>query len=145
MGLKGYDEPVEVHELVADRVLTSPQRLEAPDRRPLRSAMLLAAIVGAPCAGMMVLNQAILALGVGAAGLGSTAAFLDQTAIRVPLLATATLGAVVNLGLALRSGGSEATDAPGWAPSLSGSRGIAFSLGALGVVLFELVAHRMMH
>ena len=148
--LKGFSESVDVVTLVGEEKVAAarPQRRPAPRR--LRAAALLMALVGAPCAGLILLNPLALVAGLGAGALGSGAAFLDQTWLRLPLLGLATAVAVGSLGFILyrRLSNSAAprTDALGVLdPAGPGVSGVTVSLVALCVVVFELVAHQIMH
>ncbi len=152
--LKGFAEPVEVVGLGSGSVLEAPGPAEGAGRRPLRVVMLLAAVFGAPCAGFLVLNPLLVGAGLGAAGFGTAAAFLDQSLIRVPLITLATGAALANLFVVLSSrrgapaAGSEApfSAGPQWRRRLgSPALGIAISVVALSMVAFEFVAHAMMH
>ena len=147
--LKGFDSPVEVVSLGGRAVLrdASPQRVSG--RRPLRAAMLLSAILGAPCAGLVVLSPLMVAFGAGAASFGAAAAVLDQPGVRLPLVALASSAALANLAVIVRRRRSEAPGdeiAAAWTAARSpGHAGWAVSVATLAVVAFELVAHELMH
>ncbi len=155
VALKGFPEPVEVVGLGRGALLAEPEPSEGSSRRPLRVAMLLAAIFGAPCAGLLVFNPLLVGAGLSFAGLGTAAAFFDQSLVRVPLLTLATVAALANLVAVVWSRQREAaadagepvfSAAPQWGrPLQKRSVGVAISLVALSVVAFEFVAHAMMH
>ena len=123
-----------------------------PAPRAFRLGLLLSAVLGAPCAGLLLLSPLGVGAGLGAATVLGTAAFLDQAAIRVPLLLLATVAAVVNVVVIARSRrhvtGFDAAAAREGAllgQGRAGRLGIVVSASALAVVAFELVAHRIMH
>ena len=116
--------------------------------------MLLAAILGAPCAGLLVFNPLLVGAGLSVAGLGTAAAFFDQSLVRVPLLTLATVAALANLvAIVWTRQRAEAaspettfTAARQWGrPLQTPGLGVAISVVALTVVAFEFVAHAMMH
>ena len=150
--LKGFDDPVEVASLGQGRLPEGPTAPAVPAPRAFRLGLLLSAVLGAPCAGLLLLSPLGVGAGLGAATVLGTAAFLDQAAIRVPLLLLATVAAVVNVVVIARSRrhvtGFDAAAAREGAllgQGRAGRLGIVVSASALAVVAFELVAHRIMH
>ena len=149
--LKGFDEAVEVASLGAGRVpAAAPPRV--PAARALRVGTLAAAVVGAPCAGLMVLSPLLVGVGIGAAGFTALAMALDAPAVRIPLLVLATGAALANLAAivwARRERSLASETAPGATQiALSGRArplGILASTAALSVVVFEMIAHAIMH
>ena len=149
--LKGFEEPVEVVSLGAGRVPAAPPP-PISSARALRIGTLAAAVLGAPCAGLMVLSPLIVGVGIGAAGFTVLAMALDQPAVRIPLLVFATGAALANLvaiAWARRVPDLGSETAPGAARIALGGRarplGVLASSAALSVVVFEMIAHALMH
>ena len=152
--LKGFREPVTAYRLHGKGNTHPADDIIAP---PVREKTSLGAIVfgilGAPCAVSTLIGP--LAIAFGASGLfGLTAAlvFLDQSAIRIPILVLATLAAIANL-YTLWHARKLRMDAK-VAPHLETmttleKRRTLFVLGAslatLAIVAFEVVAHAVLH
>jgi adenylate cyclase len=150
--LKGFDEPVAVASLGSGRLPEGPGAPVLPPQRAFRLGLLASAVLGAPCAGLMMLSPLGIGASLGAAGVLGAATFLDQAAIRVPLLLLATAAALANLTLILRGrrepDGFEAAPTGGSAwvgHGRAGRIGVLVSTSALALVFFELFAHRVMH
>ena len=99
-----------------------------------------------------MLSPFTVGVGLGAAGILGAATFLDQVEIRVPLLLLASAFACANLGAIAwsrrRSVEFEftySTFAAGFGPGRAGWLGVVASCVALSMVVFELVAHQIMH
>ena len=124
---------------------------------PVREKASLGAVVfgilGAPCAVSTLIGP--LAIAFGASGLfGLTAAlvFLDQSVIRIPILVLTTLASIANLYTLwhARKLRMEAKVAPHLATMTTlEKRRTLFVLGAslatLAIVVFEIVAHAVLH
>ena len=131
----------------------TPVRQTTCSQHPLRERTSLGAIIfgilGAPCAISTLIGP--LAIAFGASGLfGLTAAlvFLDQSAIRVPILILATLAAIANLYTLwhARKLRMEAKVGPHLATMTTLEKRrtlfvLAASLATLAIVAFEIVAH----
>ena len=151
INLKGFEEPVE-----CARLEGAPYGDDAEESgrgaRNVRIATTLAAILSAPCVGFVALNAGALALGAGAVGAGAAGTFLDQSAIRLPLLAVAAAGAAAILFTVLWSvaSGPSAEDAElAGKPTRDEQRqnriGIVLACIALALVVGEFFAHAAMH
>ncbi len=151
ISLKGFEEPIE-----CARLEGAPQGEDSEEGgqgvRNVRIATTLAAILSAPCVGFVALNAGALALGLGAVGAGAAGTFLDQSAIGLPLLAAATLGAVAILYTVLWGVASapsvEDSELAGKPTRLERRRnriGITLACVALALVVGELFAHAIMH
>jgi hypothetical protein len=120
--------------------------------RAFRLGLLLSAVFGAPCAGLVLLGPLTVGAGIGATAVVGVASVLDQTAIRVPLLLLATAAALANLAAIVRARrpkpGFDPTNsalASSLGPGRTARLGIAASTLAISIVVFEVVAHRVMH
>ena len=152
VSLKGFDEPVEVVSLGSGQLPADDSTTTIPGPRSFRIGLLLAAVLGAPCAGLMVMTPLLVGAGIGATGVAGAAIALDQTAVRLPLLLLATAAALANLaGIAWsrrsRTGFEIASAGPAGllGQGRAGQLGIVASFSALSMVVFELLAHAMMH
>jgi adenylate cyclase len=149
MSLKGFDDPVQVVPLgggVSSELDTAPLSSEGV-QKPLRVTLLLAAVFGAPCAGLMVVNPLLIGIGIGALGVPAAALFLDQPQVRLPLTGIAILGALVHLVVIGRKRfqARASDESGGWSPVAGSPKGLAVSLMVVVLVGFELVAHDLMH
>ena len=131
----------------ADDIIASPVREKAS------LGAVVFGILGAPCAVSTLIGP--LAIAFGASGLfGLTAAlvFLDQSVIRIPILVLTTLAAIANLYTLwhARKLRMDAKVAPHLATMTTlEKRRTLFVLGAslatLAIVVFEIVAHAVLH
>ena len=131
----------------ADDIIASPVREKAS------LGAIVFGILGAPCAVSTLIGP--LAIAFGASGLfGLTAAlvFLDQSVIRIPILVLTTLAAIANLYTLwhARKLRMDAKVAPHLATMTTlEKRRTLFVLGAslatLAIVVFEIVAHAVLH
>lgn len=152
--LKGFPEPVTAYRLND----TSPAPLisDAPEPAAHKSASvgaMIFGILGAPCAIVTLIGP--LAVAVGAAGLFGLAGvltFLDESPARVPILVLATLGALANLYTLLHARRLRlAAKVPEHLKTMTAleKRRTGFVLSAalvtLGIVVFELIAHAVLH
>ncbi len=152
--LKGFREPVKAYRLHGKGV-TRPAD-DAPEtaaREKTSLGAVVFGILGAPCAISTLIGP--LAVAFGASGLfGLTAAlvFLDQSAVRVPILVLTTLAALANL-YTLWHARRLRTEAKVPAhlavmTTLEKRRTLfvlAASLATFGIVAFEIVAHILLH
>ena len=110
-------------------------------------------ILGAPCAVLTLIGPLAVAVGVTSLfGLAGILTFLDQSVLRLPLLILVTLGACANLyavwhARELRAN-SKVPEQLKTATTLEKQR-TAFVLAAsvitFGLVIFEVVAHILLH
>lgn len=149
--LKGFEQPIGTALLRGQsRLLVTPESA-APAKHPFRLATAIAAVLGAPCAGVVVLNTAGIAVASGSFGLAAALPFLDQGFVRIPLMVIAAAGSTANLAV-VRAGRAAARATASGNP-LTPTRlerrrtaaGIALSIVALGVIAFELGAHALLH
>jgi adenylate cyclase len=152
--LKGFREPVQVYRLSGKGDL---RPLEDPPETPLKQRISIGAtvfaVLGAPCAVVTLISPLAIAVGAGSLfGLSAVLLFLDQSAVRIPVLLLATLAALANL-YTLRHARRLRTEEkiPAHlkvATALEKRRSLfllSASLITLGIVAFELVAHVMLH
>lgn len=152
--LKGFREPVTAYRLHGK---TDSHRVNDAPETAARERTSLGAIVfgilGAPCAIATLIGPLAVAFGAsGLFGLGAALVFLDQSAVRVPVLILTTLAALANLYTVWHARKLRA-DAKVGEPlktmtTLEKRRTVfvlTASLATLGVVAFEIVAHILMH
>ncbi len=153
LALKGFREPVAAYRLQA-RTDDLPRPVETPESEPKRSVSwgaVIFGILGAPCAVASLVGPLAVALGVATLfGLGGALTFLDQSAIRIPVLILATLGALANLYVLWRARQIRAAAAEQMAGMTRlEKRRTAVVLGAavlaLVMVGFEIIAHIILH
>ena len=144
--LKGFREPVTAFRLHGDsrKVLLNDAPESAVKQRMSFGAIVFG-ILGAPCAIATLIGPLAVALGVG--GL-----FLDQSAVRVPVLILTTLAAAANLYTLWQARQLRLTakvPAHLIAMTTLEKRRTAMVFGAslitLGIVGFEIIAHAVMH
>jgi hypothetical protein len=106
-------------------------------------------VLGAPCAVATLIGPLAVALGVGTLfGLGGALSFLDQSAIRVPVLVLATLGAFANLYTLWRARQLRAEERLDAMTRLEKRRTAvvaATAVATLAIVIFELITHTIRH
>lgn len=154
MALKGFRDPVTAFRLHGDasKPLTSDPR-ENTGKQRLSMGAIVFSVLGAPCAIATLIGPLAVALGVGGLfGLASALTFLDQSAIRLPVLILALLGASANLYTLWRARQLRAAaQVPAHLLAMTAleRRRTSIVLGAslitLAVVVFELIAHALMH
>lgn len=151
LALKGFREPLGAHRLGARQNLPPPSP-DAPDAAPGRRVSwgaVLFGILGAPCAVATLVSPLAVALGVGTLfGLGGALAFLDQSAVRIPVLVLATLGALANLYVLRRARQIRAEQELDGMTQLEKRRTavvLAASALTLLIVVFEIIAHLALH
>jgi class 3 adenylate cyclase len=152
--LKGFREPVKAYRLHSKR---EAQSADEPPETAAKEKISLGAIIfgvlGAPCAVTTLISPLAVALGAGGLfGLSAALAFLDQSAVRIPILALTTLAALANLYTLSHARKLRAEEkVPAHLKvmtSLEKRRTtlvLAASLLTLGIVAFEIVAHIMLH
>ena len=152
--LKGFREPVTAYRLHAHE--GAPLINDAPeDTRKQTTSLgaIIFGILGAPCAVATLIGPLAVALGAGGLfGLAGALTFLDQSMVRVPVLILATLAALANL-YTLRQARKLRLESqvPAHLKTMTTleKRRTTFVLAAsvvtLGVVVFELIAHALIH
>jgi hypothetical protein len=152
--LKGFREPVTAYRLHGDgaKSLVSDSE-ETSAKHGTSLGAIIFGILGAPCAIATLIGPLAVILGVGGLfGLAGALTFLDQSIVRIPILVLATLAALANL-YTLRQARKLRMESkvPAHLKTMTTleKRRTAIVLGAsvvtLGIVLFEIVAHILMH
>jgi adenylate cyclase len=152
--LKGFREPVTAYRLHS-KGNSHPANdvIEAPFREKTSLGAIIFGILGAPCAISTLIGPLAVAFGAsGFFGLTAMLVFLDQSFIRVPILILVTLAALANL-YTLWHARKLRTEAKVGAhlavmTTLEKRRTIfvlAASLATLGIVIFEIIAHILLH
>jgi adenylate cyclase len=152
--LKGFRDPVRAYRLHgrgSARLRDDPP--ESGGREKTSLGAMVFGILGAPCAVVTLIGPLAVAAGAGSLfGLAGILTFLDQSALRIPILVLASLAVLANL-YTLWHARKLRIDAKVPEPiktmtTLEKQR-TTFVLGAsvitLGVVVFEVVAHIMLH
>jgi adenylate cyclase len=152
--LKGFREPVTAYRLHGDnsRPLVH-DTVENTGQRRASFGAIIFGILGAPCAVATLIGPLAVALGIGGLfGLGGALTFLDQSVLRIPILLLATLAALANLYTLWRARRLRIeAKIPDHLKTMTvlEKRRTTIVLGAsivtLGIVLFEIVAHALMH
>ena len=154
IALKGFRQPVTAYRLLgsqATRLISDPP--ESLSHETTSMGAILFGILGAPCAVVTLIGPLAVALGAGSVfGLAGLLTFLDQSMLRVPVLAFATLAAIGNLYI-LSHARKLRRDAkvPAQLQTMTAleQRRTTFvlttSVVTLGIVAFEVVAHIMLH
>ena len=152
--LKGFREPVTAYRLHGkgdSRPVDDAPETAARERTSLGA--IIFGILGAPCAIATLIGPLAVAFGAGGLfGLGTALVFLDQSAVRVPILVLTTLAALANLytvwhARKLRAE-AKVDEHIKMMTTLEKRRTIfvlSASLATLGIVVFEIVAHIRMH
>jgi hypothetical protein len=127
--------------------------LPAPVREKMKLGAIIFGILGAPCAVSTLIGPLAVAFGAGGLfGLAGALTFLDQSIIRVPILVLATLAAAANLytlwhARTLRLAAK--VDPHLVTMTMLEKRRtlfvVAASLATLGIVVFEIIAHAILH
>jgi adenylate cyclase len=154
LALKGFREPViayRLHGAGAAPLLSDPAETSSGQRTSFGA--ILFGILGAPCAITTLIGPLAVILGIGGLfGLAGALAFLDQSIVRIPILVLATLAALANLhtlrqARALRM----ESKVPAHLKTMTTLEKrrtaivLSASLATLGIVLFEVVAHILIH
>ncbi len=146
VALKGFAEPVCVARIEGQPVEAVAQAGDTGERR-IRLMTTLTALLSAPCVGFLALNSAAVAVGFGSLAAGAFGTFLDQSFIRIPMLAVASIGAIAILAIASRHRGAIHSPTGGLSAQPTAYEkkrtwtGIAFAVLALLLVVGEVIAH----
>jgi adenylate cyclase len=152
--LKGFREPVRAYRLHGNSsaaLISDPLESSAQEKTSIGAIVF--GILGAPCAVVTLIGPLAVAVGAGGLfGLAGVLTFLDQSALRIPVLALTTLAACANLytlwhARKLRSDAKVAAQIK-IMTTLEKRRTtfvLAASVVTLGIVVFELIAHATMH
>ena len=152
--LKGFREPVTVYRLHGhDHAPLIDDPADGAGKRRTSLGAIIFGILGAPCAVATLIGPLAVALGAGGLfGLAGVLTYLDQSAIRVPILALTTLVALANLYTLQRARAlRREAKVPAHLKDMTvlEKRRTAFVLGAslvtLGIVIFEVIAHILLH
>jgi class 3 adenylate cyclase len=152
--LKGFREPVKAYRLRSDGGARPVEEApETPVTERLSLGAVIFGILGAPCAVTTLISPLAVAVGAGGLfGLSAVLVFLDQSAIRIPVLVLTSLAALANLytiGHARKLRTEEKVAAHLKVMTALEKRRtffvLASSLIALGIVAFEVVAHLLLH
>lgn len=152
--LKGFREPVTAyrhHGKTGTRPVDDAPESATRERTSLGAVIF--GILGAPCAISTLIGPLAVVLGAGGvSGLGAALTFLDQSALRIPLLLLATLGAVANLYTVAHAKKLRAEEKVGShlqeMTTLEKRRTrfvLAASFVTFGMVAFEIIAHILKH
>lgn len=154
VALKGFREPITAYRLNGRGSRRLPD--DVPETMVSQRTSLGAivfGILGAPCAAATLIGPLAVAVGAGGLfGLAGILTFLDQNAVRVPILLLISLTALANLYTLRRAQILRAeAKVPAHLKTMTTleKRRTAFVLGAsiltLGIVVFELIAHSLRH
>ena len=155
LSLKGFEEPVAAYRLnPTDAAPPAPAHSASEAvRRRVSIGTVIFAVVGAPCVLYATLGPLAIPLGIGALfGASSALWWFDLDVVRIPLLGFAICGAVANLYAVwhARQLRAQAAAAGEWILLTTRERRralwvTALSSLALGISVFELVAHYVFH
>ncbi|HEX2385965.1 MAG TPA: adenylate/guanylate cyclase domain-containing protein, partial [Candidatus Binatia bacterium] len=150
LALKGFKDPVAAYRLQARSDLPLPaEPPEAASSRTVNWGSVIFGILGAPCAVATLIGPLAVGLGVATMfGLGGALRFLDQNAIRLPVLILATLAALANLYTLGRARQIRAAERLGAMTRLEKRRTavvLATGIATLAVVAFEVIEHIIRH
>jgi adenylate cyclase len=152
--LKGFRDPVTAHRLQGSRatqLIGDPPQSLAAEKTSLGAIVF--GILGAPCAVVTLIGPLAVALGAGSVfGLAGLLTFLDQSVLRVPVLMLTTVAALANLytlwhARQLRRE-AKVPEPLKTMTTLEKQRTtfvLVASIFTLGIVAFEVVAHRLLH
>lgn len=152
--LKGFREPVRAYRLhgnSSSALISDP--LESSAQTGTSIGAIVFGILGAPCAVVTLIGPLAVAVGAGGLfGLAGLLTFLDQSALRIPILLLTTATACANLYTvrhARKLRNEEKVPAPLKSMTLLEMRRTTFVLAAsvitLAIVAFEVVAHILLH
>jgi adenylate cyclase len=153
--LKGFREPVRTYRLTGgtDNRQLADDLPETAIKSQTSLGAIIFGVLGAPCAVATLIGPLAVAAGAGGLfGLAAALSFLDQSAMRIPILVITTLVALANLytlwhARKLRKEGSVPAHLK--VPTTLEKRRTGFvfvaSLAAIAIVLFETVAHILLH
>ena len=152
--LKGFREPVRAYRLHGSSsaaLISDPLESSAQEKTSIGAIVF--GILGAPCAVVTLIGPLAVAVGAGGVfGLAGVLTFLDGSALRIPVLALTTLAASANLytlwhARKLRSDAKVPAQIK-IMTTLEKRRTtlvLATSAVTMGIVVFELIAHAVMH
>jgi adenylate cyclase len=154
IALKGFREPINayrVHSRSSARLAGDPPESTAPKKTSVGA--IIFGILGAPCAVVTLIGPAAVAVGAGGLfGLAGILTFLDQSMLRVPVLIVATLAALANLYTVWHARQLRlAAKVPAQLKTMTTVEKqrttfvLAASVTTLGIVVFEIVAHIILH
>lgn len=152
--LKGFREPINAYRLnrrdVAPLISDPP---ESTTQKRTSIGAIVFGVLGAPCAVVTLIGPLAVAVGAGGLfGLVGVLTFLDQSALRIPVLLLTTLAACANLYTlwhARKLRDEEKVPAAVKSMTTLEKRRTTFVLAAsvitLGIVGFEVIAHILLH
>jgi adenylate cyclase len=154
IALKGFRAPVTAYRLHGDT--TKPlvnDKIGTSANQTTSLGAIVFGILGAPCAIATLIGPLAVVVGIGGLfGLAGALTFLDQSIIRMPILALATLAALANLytlrqarALRMESKIPEQLKTMTTLEKRRTSIVLTASVLTLAVVLFEIIAHILMH
>jgi len=152
--LKGFRDPVTAYRLHASKGLAPlDDTVDSGSSRSMDWGAVIFGILGAPCAVTTMVGPLAVALGVGTLfGLSGVLSFLDRSLIRLPILALSVLGALANLYTLwhARKLRLQARGHGGLSVMTALERRRTFivlgsAIATLGIVLFEIVTHSLLH
>ena len=152
--LKGFRDPIRAYRLqLAGGPPLRDDAAESNASEKISIGAIIFGILGAPCAVVTLIGPLAVAVGAtGLFGLAGILTFLDQSVLRIPLLILVTLGACANLytvwhARELRAN-AKVPEQLKTATTLENQR-TAFVLAAsaitVGLVIFEVIAHILLH
>ena len=152
--LKGFRDPVRAYRLQWSGASSLRDEEESSTAsKTISIGAIVFGILGAPCAVVTLIGPLAVALGATSLfGLAGILGFLDQSVLRIPLLLLVTLGAAANLYTVWHA--RKLRNSPQFAEQLRTmtvleKQRIRFvvvtSSVAIAVVLFEVVAHSLLH
>ena len=154
VGLKGFRDPVTAYRLHGNRakpLVSDPLEPVAKQRTSLGAIVF--GILGAPCAIATLIGPLAVGLGAGGLfGLAGALTFLDQSAVRVPILLLAVFAALANLytvrqarRLRMEARIPEHLKTMTTLEKRRTAIVLSASLLTLGIVIFEVIAHILRH
>lgn len=152
--LKGFRDPIQAYRLqMTGMAPLSDEETGTNANRLISVGAIIFGILGAPCAVLTLIGPMAVAVGAtGLFGLAGILTFLDQSVLRIPLLILVTLAAAANLYTVWHARNLRAkAQVPEQLKSMTSleRRRTVFVIAASGItfglVLFELVAHAILH
>ena len=111
-----------------------------------------AAVIQAICVFSMAANSVKVALGIGSVAAAGSSSFIHSTAIRIPLMIMAAVGATVTLYVVCNGWRLRNRPSARWRKQQVSKRerrrigmAVAFSLLSWSLVIAEIFAHRVLH
>ena len=152
--LKGFREPITIYRLQSNSNMPLiNDAVESDTKRKASLGAIVFGILGAPCAVATLIGPLAVAVGAGSLfGLAGVLTFLDQPAIQATVLGLITLAALANLYTlwhARKLRQEDKVPEPLRAMTVTERRRTSFifsaSLITIGIVIFELIAHFLLH